>query len=78
MACDYLNFLETGGIFSWDDADGASILRFLQSLRNQWADSSMWLAVANFRPFLEFTPRTGTVQQNGIFQAERYQRELGG
>lgn len=74
LACDYLNFLETGGIFSWEDADGASILGFLQSLRDRWADASMWSAVASFRPFLKFTSRTDLLDALAMARARRHHK----
>ena len=72
LACEYLNFLEASGIYSWDDADGANILGFLQSLRSRWADSSMWSAVASFRPFLKFTSRTDLLDALALARARRH------
>lgn len=74
LACEYLNFLEASGIFSWDDADGASVLGFLQSLRDRWADSSMWSAVASFRPFLKFTSRTDLLDALALARARRHHK----
>ena len=37
----YLVFLESRGIRCLDDADGASVLGFLESLSSRWARSSM-------------------------------------
>ena len=74
LACEYLRFLETGGILSWDDADGASILSFLQFLRGRWADSSMWSAVASFRPFLKFTARTDLLDALALARAKRHHK----
>lgn len=47
LACEYLLYLETEGISTWQAADGASVLGFLQSLRDRWAESSMWSAVSS-------------------------------
>jgi hypothetical protein len=58
LACEYLNFVEADGISSWDAATGSSVLEFVQSLRDRWADSSMWSAVASCRPFLKYTSCT--------------------
>jgi integrase len=56
-ACDYLLYLEGTGLTSLAMADGASVLRFLESLRGRWAETAMWTVVTNFRPFLNFTRR---------------------
>lgn len=74
LAYEYLNFLEASGIFSWDDADGASVLGFLHSLRDRWADSSMWSAVASFRPFLKFTARTDLLDALALARARRHHK----
>ncbi|MFC8304385.1 tyrosine-type recombinase/integrase [Specibacter sp. NPDC057265] len=74
LACEYLNFLEASGISSWDDADGASVLGFLQSLRNRWADTSLWSAVASFRPFLKFTARTDLLDALVLARAKRHHK----
>ncbi len=58
LAWEYLNYLEASEISSWEAADGASVLGFLESLRTRWAESSMWSAVASFRSLLKFTNRT--------------------
>ena len=57
----YLVFLEQGGIGCLDDADGASVLAFLESLLGRWAKSSLFWVVSNFRPFLTFTGRADLV-----------------
>ncbi|AOT05844.1 tyrosine-type recombinase/integrase [Arthrobacter sp. U41] len=72
LACEYLIFLEACGISSWDDADGSSVLAFLESLRSRWADSSMWSAVASFRPFLKFTSRTDLLDALALVRARRH------
>jgi len=72
LACEYLNFLEACGISSWAAADGSSVLAFLQSLRSRWADSSMWSAVASFRPFLKFTSRTDLLDALALARARRH------
>ncbi|MCQ9164197.1 tyrosine-type recombinase/integrase [Arthrobacter sp. STN4] len=74
LACEYLRFLEVTGVFRWDDADGASVLGFLQSLRDRWADTSMWSAVASFRPFLKFTARTDLLDALALARAKRHHK----
>jgi hypothetical protein len=71
LACEYLNFLEAGGISSWDAATGSSVLGFVQSLRDRWADSSMWSAVASFRPFLKYTSRTDLLDALALTRTRR-------
>jgi integrase len=72
LACEYLIFLEAAGISSWAAADGSSVLGFLESLRSRWADSSMWSAVASFRPFLKFTSRTDLLDALALARARRH------
>lgn len=72
LACDYLNFLEAGGTFSWDAADGSSILGFLETVRCRWAESSMWSAVSGIRPFLKFTSRTDLLDALALARAKRH------
>jgi integrase len=74
LACEYLLYLETKGISSWQAADGASVLGFLQSLRNRWAESSMWSAVSSFRPFLKFTARTDLLDVLALARARRHHK----
>jgi integrase len=57
----YLVFLESREIDCLADADGASVLGFLESLSGRWATSSLFWVVSNFRPFLTFTGRTDLV-----------------
>jgi integrase len=57
----YLVFLESRGTDRFADADGASVLGFLESLSGRWARSSLFWVVSNFRPFLTFTGRTDLV-----------------
>ena len=71
LACEYLVYLEDLGISSWDAADGASVLGFLGSLRSRWA-SSMWSAVASFRPFLKFMKRTDLLDALALARARRH------
>lgn len=71
LACEYLNFLEAGGISSWDAATGSSVLEFVQSLRDRWADSSMWSAVVSFRPFLKYTSRTDLLDALALTRTRR-------
>lgn len=57
----YLAFLEQRGISDLADADGGSVLAFLESLLDRWAKSSLFWLVSNFRPFLRFTGRADLV-----------------
>ena len=69
VARGYLVFLEQRGIGDLDGADGASVLAFLESLRDRWAASSLFWVVSNFRPFLKFTGRAdlaGAVNLAGV------------
>ena len=43
------------------EADGGSVLAFLESLLDRWAKSSLFWVVSNFRPFLMFTGRADLV-----------------
>src|ERR1700747_273450 len=61
VARSYLVFLEGRGIAGFDEADGASVLTFLESLLGRWAKSSLFWVVSNFRPFLKFTGRADLV-----------------
>ena len=56
-ACDYLLYLEANGIMTLQEADGASVFGFLESLSGRWAKTAMRSAVSNSRPFLKFTQR---------------------
>jgi site-specific recombinase XerD len=58
----YLVFCESRGIRSVGDADGASVLSFLESLSGRWARSSLFWVVSNLRPFLTFTGRSDLVE----------------
>ena len=57
----YLVFLEQCGISDLAEADGGSVLAFLESLLDRWAKSSLFWVVSNFRPFLKFTGRADLV-----------------
>jgi len=61
VARGYLVFLEQRGISDLAEADGASVLAFLESLLDRWASSSLFWVVSNFRPFLTFTGRADLV-----------------
>jgi integrase len=61
VARSYLVFLEERGIADLDEADGTSVLAFLESLLDRWAKSSLFWVVSNFRPFLRFTGRSDLV-----------------
>ena len=67
----YLVFLESRGIRCLGDADGASVLGFLESLSGRWATSSLFWVVSNFRPFLKFTGRTDLVDAVGLAGVKR-------
>jgi integrase len=67
----YLVFLESRGVRCLDDADGASVLAFLESLSTRWATSSLFWVVSNFRPFLKFTGRTDLVDASGLAGVKR-------
>ncbi|MGI5182479.1 tyrosine-type recombinase/integrase [Dactylosporangium sp. CA-152071] len=71
VARAYLVFLESRGIRCLGDADGASVLRFLESLSGRWATSSLFWVVSNFRPFLKFTGRNDLVDAAGLAVVRR-------
>ena len=71
VARAYLVFLESGGICWLDAADGASVLRFLESLSDRWARSSLPWVVSNFRPFLKFTGRVDLVDAINLAGVKR-------
>jgi len=71
VARGYLVFLEGYGTSCLDDADGASVLGFLESLSDRWAKSSLFWVVSNFRPFLKFTARTDLVDAVNLARVER-------
>jgi site-specific recombinase XerD len=60
-ARSYLVFLEERGVAHLDEAEGASVLAFLESLLDRWAKSSLFWVVSNLRPFLKFTGRNDLV-----------------
>ncbi len=67
----YLVFLESRGIRRLGDADGSSVLGFLDSLTSTWARSSLFWVVSNFRPFLKFTGRSDLVDAVGLAGVKR-------
>ena len=71
VARAYLVFLESSGICFLGDADGSSVLGFLESLSGRWARSSLFWVVSNFRPFLKFTGRTDLVDAAGLAGVKR-------
>ncbi len=71
VARGYLTFLESRGTYALDDADGASVLAFLESLTDRWATSSLFWVVSNFRPFLTFTRRSDLVEATGLARVKR-------
>ena len=76
VARGYLVFLESRGASDLEDADGASVLAFLESLSGRWAASSLFWVVSNFRPFLRFTGRTDLVEAAGLAGVKRSHRIL--
>lgn len=72
VARGYLVFLEARGIAVLDDADGASVLAFLESLLDRWAKSSLFWVVSNFRPFVKFTGRTDLVTALNLAGIKRF------
>jgi len=71
VARGYLVFLESRGISCLGEADGSSVLKFLESLSGRWARSSLFWLVSNFRPFLKFTGRTDLVDAAGLAGVKR-------
>jgi integrase len=72
VARRYLVFLEGRGISEFDEADGGSVLAFLESLLGRWAKSSLFWVVSNFRPFLKFTGRTDLVNALNMAGIKRF------
>ena len=72
VARSYLVFLEARGIAVLDEADGASVLAFLESLLDRWARSSLFWVVSNFRPFLKFTGRADLVNALNLAGIKRF------
>jgi hypothetical protein len=71
VSSGYLVFLESHGICHLDDADGASVLGFLESLSSRWARTSLFWVVSNFRSFLKFTGRVDLVEAAGLAGVKR-------
>jgi integrase len=71
VARGYLVFLESRGIRRLRDADGSSVLGFLDSLTGTWATSSLFWVVSNFRPFLKFTARSDLLDAVGLAGVKR-------
>jgi integrase len=71
VARSYLDFLESRGICCLDAADGASVLRFAESLLDRWARSSLPWVISNFRPFLKFTGRADLVDVVNLVGVKR-------
>ena len=78
VARGYLVFLESRGICCLGDADGASVLGFLESLSGRWATSSLVLGGVELPPVLEVhrPHRSGRRGQAGRCQA--FPRDLAG
>jgi len=74
VARGYLAFLESRGIRRLRDADGSSVLGFLDSLTATRATSSLFWVVSNFRPFLKFTGRGDLVDAAGLAGVKRSHR----
>lgn len=74
IARGFLVFLEAQGVQVLQDADGASVLAFLESLTDRWARSSLFWVVSNFRPFLKFTGRRDLVEALGLAGIRRSHR----
>ena len=72
VARAYLVFLESRGLSCLSEADGASVLAFLASLRARWAVSSLPWLISNFRPFLKFTGRTDLVDALALAGVRRH------
>jgi integrase len=72
----YLVFLEAREIDCLGDADGSSVLGFLESLTGTWATSSLFWVVSNFRPFLKFTGRNDLVDAAGLAGVRRSHANL--
>ena len=76
----YLCFLESRGVFHLDSADSATVLAFLASLSPQWAKTSLFWVVSNFRPFLVFVDRDDlvlAVQLTGVKRSHSIIEPLG-
>lgn len=71
VARGYLVFLESRGVRCLGDADGSSVLGFLESLTGTWSTSSLFWVVSNFRPFLKFTGRSDLVDAAGLAGVKR-------
>lgn len=71
VASGYMVFLESRGICRVEDADGGSVLGFLESLSSKWARSSLFWVVSNLRPFLKFAGRTDLVEAAGLVGVKR-------
>ena len=71
LARSYLVFLEGQDIISVADADGVSVLAFVESLIGRWAQTTLYGIVTNFRPFLRFTGRADLVDAINMVRARR-------
>ncbi len=68
----YLLYLETQGVASLQEAKGATVLGFLESLRGRWAASSIRSAVLNLRAFLKFLDRDDLQGALDLANAKRH------
>src|SRR5699024_4173184 len=64
-------FLEARDLMWLADADGASVLAFVESLMGRWARTTLYGIVTNFRPFLRFTGRADLVDALNMVRARR-------
>lgn len=71
LARSYLVFLEDQDIVDLADADGATVLSFVESLMGRWAATTLYGIVTNFRPFLKFTGRSDLVAAINMVRARR-------
>lgn len=69
---DYLLYLETVGVTSLGVADGASVFGFLESLRDRWAETSMFSVESDFRAFLKFTERSDLLDALKMARSQRH------
>lgn len=72
VACDYFLYLEAVGVTSLRVADGASVFGFLESLRDRWAETSMFSVESDFRAFLKFTERSDLLDALKMARSQRH------
>lgn len=74
VARSYLRFLDSLGFSCLDDADGGSVLAFLESLQPRYATTTLFWTVSNLRPFLTFTGRADLVNAVNLAGVKRSYR----